>query len=77
MSESADIRVTGELRDMGDHWTCSAYGGSGTDPISVVVEAADEQAAKDAFVAEWNERAETEWAPEQFGWEYNHGRAEG
>lgn len=69
----ADIRVTGELRNMGDRWEASAYGGSATNPIEVRVNGATEQDAKDAFIAEWNDRAGTSWAPEQFQWDYNHG----
>lgn len=67
------VRVTGETRDLGDHWECSAYGGPFENPISVRVEAANEVAVKALFITEWNAAAGTSWAPEEFAFEHNSG----
>jgi hypothetical protein len=80
------IRATAELRyfSSSDEWEASAYGGgdaaNGVPPIQVRLRRDTEDEAKAAFREEWNERQGTEWADDQFAWEYNQvdgERAEG
>lgn len=73
----SDVRVTGELRYFAssDEWEVSAYGGGnaaqGIPSFEVRLRRPTEEEAKEAFRTEWNERANTEWAEDEFAWEYN------